>query len=113
MAFHHHIQQTLTATCTPTSGSNFPFGDTIVTCTAQDIAGNSASEQFTVTVSSTDQSTTLFTDDFENGLGRWIELGELEWRASPLDDYVAIPGRTTSNNVAEAARSRLYIRNEK
>ena len=36
------------------------------------------------------------------GLCRWIELGELEWRASPLDDYVAIPGRTTSNNVAEA-----------
>lgn len=40
----------LTATCTPPSNSTFPPGATPVTCTALDVAGNSASCGFTVTV---------------------------------------------------------------
>ena len=37
-------------TCTPASGSTFPVGSTQVTCTATDIAGNTATKTFTVTV---------------------------------------------------------------
>lgn len=39
-----------TVTCQPPSGSQFPVGDTTVTCTAVDAAGNTASGDFTVTV---------------------------------------------------------------
>ncbi len=38
-------------TCTPPSGSTFATGTTVVTCTASDARGNSASGSFTVTVS--------------------------------------------------------------
>ena len=37
-------------TCTPPSGSIFPVGTTIVTCTATDLVGNPGSGTFTVTV---------------------------------------------------------------
>ena len=40
-------------TCSPASGSVFPFGTTVVTCTAKDKAGNKASATFTVTVKDT------------------------------------------------------------
>ena len=40
-----------TASCVPAPGSNFPLGNTTVTCNANDLAGNAAvSTQFTVTV---------------------------------------------------------------
>src|SRR4030095_7402910 len=39
--------------CTPPPGSTFPFDQPTVTCTAVDLAGNSASCSFKVTVSST------------------------------------------------------------
>jgi len=38
-----------TLECTPASGSTFPLGETTVTCTATDAAGNQASDDFTVT----------------------------------------------------------------
>ncbi|HSH15974.1 MAG TPA: IPT/TIG domain-containing protein, partial [Verrucomicrobiae bacterium] len=40
-----------TLVCTPPSGSLFPPGETLVTCTATDVAGNVAECAFTVTVS--------------------------------------------------------------
>lgn len=36
--------------CAPASGSTFPLGATVVTCTAEDAAGNVAEETFTVSV---------------------------------------------------------------
>lgn len=38
------------ASCTPASGSAFPIGTTTVTCTATDLAGNTSSTQFDVSV---------------------------------------------------------------
>ncbi len=43
--------------CSPPSGSFFPIGTTIVTCSVSDAAGNPASESFTVTVSDTQPPT--------------------------------------------------------
>ena len=39
-----------TVTCVPASGSTFPIGTTTVTCTARDLANNTTSKTFTVTV---------------------------------------------------------------
>jgi hypothetical protein len=39
--------------CSPASGSTFQLGDTVVTCTATDEAGNTSSATFTVTVKDT------------------------------------------------------------
>ena len=36
--------------CVPGSGAQFPLGGTVVTCSAQDLSGNTASESFTITV---------------------------------------------------------------
>jgi len=40
----------VTHSCAPASGSTFPIGVTTVTCTALDLAGNSTTRSFTVTV---------------------------------------------------------------
>lgn len=45
-----NVDGSLTASCTPASGSGFAFGPTTVTCTAQDAAGNTGSGSFVVTV---------------------------------------------------------------
>jgi len=46
--------------CTPPSGSLFPIGDTVVTCTATDPSGNTASQSFTIHVAgATEISTAL------------------------------------------------------
>jgi hypothetical protein len=44
------VDGALTPTCTPASGSAFGFGNTTVTCSATDAAGNRGSATFTVTV---------------------------------------------------------------
>ncbi len=48
------VYGTLPVTCTPASGSTFPFGTTTVKCTASDTRGNTASASFTVTVVDTE-----------------------------------------------------------
>lgn len=52
-AFDDDVTADGVATCVPASGSVFAFGDTPVTCTATDEAGNSASASFIVTVQDT------------------------------------------------------------
>lgn len=44
------VDGTLTASCTPASGSKFALGTTTVTCSATDQAGNKGTETFTVEV---------------------------------------------------------------
>ncbi|WLR46547.1 HYR domain-containing protein [Halobacillus litoralis] len=41
---------TVTSVCTPASGSFFPVGTTVVTCTATDASGNTSTCTFTITV---------------------------------------------------------------
>jgi hypothetical protein len=40
-------------TCNYDSGDTFPIGETVVTCSAEDAAGNPAEEPFTITVQDT------------------------------------------------------------
>jgi len=44
------VDGSVVVTCDPASGSTFPIGDTTVTCTATDVAGNTANSTFKVTV---------------------------------------------------------------
>lgn len=46
--------------------------------------------------------TTIFSDDFASGLGKWNTSSGRSWGTSTLDDRVAISGKTLSNIVAEA-----------
>jgi hypothetical protein len=48
-----NIDETLTTTCLPASGAVFALGDTTVTCTATDAAGNIGTASFIVTVRDT------------------------------------------------------------
>lgn len=45
-----NVDGTVPVSCTPLSGSTFPIGSTVVTCSATDAAGNSAQSTFTVVV---------------------------------------------------------------
>jgi hypothetical protein len=47
------VSGTLAVTCDATSGAQFGLGDTVVTCSAADAAGNSATTQYTVSVRDT------------------------------------------------------------
>jgi TolB protein len=47
------VDGSVAVTCTPTSGSTFPYGTTTVDCSATDKAGNAASASFKVTVQDT------------------------------------------------------------
>jgi hypothetical protein len=48
-----NVDEILTPTCNPQSGSIFQVGTTTVTCTATDAAGNASTNSFTVTVNYT------------------------------------------------------------
>jgi hypothetical protein len=45
-----NLDGTVAVTCEPPSGSMFPVGDTVVTCSATDRAGNTGSRSFLITV---------------------------------------------------------------
>ena len=49
------------AICSPPSGSTFPLGDTLVTCSVTDGAGNTGSASFTITVEDTTAPETTIT----------------------------------------------------
>jgi hypothetical protein len=55
------VDGSLTATCSPPSGSSFQLGGTTVTCTATDGHGNSDQKNFTVTVTFDDITKPTFT----------------------------------------------------
>lgn len=54
------VTPALTVSCTPASGSTFAVGDTVVTCTAADAAGNVATGSFVVTVTLTSTPEEVF-----------------------------------------------------
>jgi hypothetical protein len=56
------VDGTVTAVCVPASGSVFPFGATLVTCTATDTAGNAATDSFTIHVADTTDPSAVCTD---------------------------------------------------
>jgi hypothetical protein len=76
-----------TLICTPLSGSVFAIGDTLVTCTATDAAGNAATDDFSVHVKgAAEQLADL--GDAVNGVGPGTSLRD------KVNDAQAALGRT-------------------
>ena len=59
-----NLDDVVVVTCAPSSGSVFPLGNTGVTCSASDAAGNPAATAFTVTVADTVGPVLTVPDDF-------------------------------------------------
>jgi hypothetical protein len=75
------VDGSITPTCTPASGSTFPLGDTTVTCTATDAAGNTATSTFKVTVS--DATPPVITPEVQGSCGRLLLQDRCEARRRP------------------------------
>ncbi|MCH8086078.1 MAG: HYR domain-containing protein, partial [Thaumarchaeota archaeon] len=58
-----NVDQIITPTCSPSSGSFFPIGETTVECTAIDSAGNTSDKSFTVTVELKDFDVPIWVKD--------------------------------------------------
>lgn len=66
----------VTVNCAPVSGTNFPFGDTTVTCNAKDSSNNSAiPTTFKITVQDKTVPTIKCPGDIEGKIGQPISLG--------------------------------------
>ena len=76
-----NIDELLTPTCNPISGSVFPIGTTEVTCTATDSAGNTSSNSFNVTI---EFSGILIPD--------WIKSVAGFWHAGDINDASFLEG---------------------
>ncbi|NWG38178.1 chitobiase/beta-hexosaminidase C-terminal domain-containing protein, partial [Nitrososphaera sp.] len=50
----HDVEGMLTTTCSPESGSFLPVGESVVSCSATDLEGNTATAEFTIMVLTTD-----------------------------------------------------------
>jgi uncharacterized protein len=60
-----NLDGAIVPSCAPASGSAFPIGTTLVTCTAADVHGNNASASFHVTVALQDANI-IFAQDWSN-----------------------------------------------
>jgi hypothetical protein len=83
----------VTVVCTPASGSVFPIGTTTVNCTATDVANQTATCSFTVTVNLSPGSPYVYFQNFENDSGpEWSLPGrirgalELSWSGPRLEN---------------------------
>jgi hypothetical protein len=88
--------------CTPSSGSAFPTGETTVTCTATDAAGNSSQCSFKVTVNGSRLS-------IERAVCvRWDCGGTLQYADDPGGPWTDLPGATSPYCVPASEAHRYY-----
>jgi len=76
-----NVDELLTPTCSPQSGSLFPVGVTTVICTAIDAAGNANTNSFTVTI-----------DYKEFEIPEWVKNVASFWYADDIDDASFLTG---------------------
>lgn len=71
IAANDDVDGAVPVTCSPSSGSFFPIGTTIVTCTATDTSGNTVADYFRVTVLDNEAPVIIVPDDITvpNDLG--------------------------------------------
>jgi hypothetical protein len=83
-----NVDGNVSVTCTPPSGTTFPLGTALVSCTAKDLAGNVASGTFSVTVKDTNAPALSVPNDLvveatgPNG-------ANASWTATAVDDVTA------------------------
>jgi hypothetical protein len=106
-------------TCAPASGSLFPIGDTTVTCTASDAAGNTATGSFLVHVNGPAEQLAALLASVE-GLGpghalsnkvRRAQLhlatGDVAATCEDLDGFIALAKAQSGKKLSQAAGSSL------
>jgi large repetitive protein len=76
-------------TCAPASGSVFPLGDTIVTCSADDAAGNVGTADFLVRVSDTSAPVLTVPADF-TAAPTSADGAVVTWTATAADNVTAL-----------------------
>jgi len=77
----------------PASGSHFPIGDTLVTCTATDSSGNTDTCTFTVTVTFQNEPPNAVDDDFEmteGGCQSFSVIGNDEDESKPTLEVTSV-----------------------
>ena len=74
-----NVDQILTPTCSPSSDSLFPIGETIVECSAIDSAGNKSEKSFTVTI-----------EFKESNVPIWVKDVAGFWCSDEIDDAAFI-----------------------
>lgn len=89
--------------CVPASGSTFPLGVTMVTCTATDSGGNTATCSFTIVVCDPNQPTTYVDDDYANNqVGDMVNFPD-DGNPGPhvvgCDAFATVQGGITAVNV--------------
>ncbi|MFH1670689.1 MAG: PKD domain-containing protein, partial [Patescibacteria group bacterium] len=88
--------------------ASLSIGEHVITLNVADNGGDSHEDDITVLVSPGEtepQEPTSFSDDFQNGLGNWINGGTIFWAdTAPAEEQV--PGSTVSNRVAHAQECR-------
>jgi hypothetical protein len=91
--------------CTPPAGSVFPIGTTVVTCTASDMAGNTADCSFTVTL----RGPRL---QVERAIIVTWDCGILQGADNVTGPWTDIPGATSPYCVPSSGAHRFYrVRN--
>jgi len=75
------VDGSVTVTCTPVSGSTFPFGTTTVSCSAKDKAGNSASGSFKVKVAVPAVTVSLLASNGSGLSGAVVQYYSGGWKA--------------------------------
>jgi hypothetical protein len=105
--------------CEPPSGSTFPIGDTTVTCTASDSAGNTATGTFTVHVrGASEQLASLAAAVSRLGPGSalrnkvrlaqsYLDSGDTASACSALDGFIALVKAQTGKTLTPTQASML------
>ncbi len=92
--------------CTPPSGGTFALGATQVTCTAHDIAGNTGTAAFTVTVTdATPPVITAATTGTPGTNGWFTSAVEIVWTVSDPESPVTTTGCGTISVVEDGVRT--------
>jgi len=88
--------------------TSLSIGEHVITLKVTDNGGESHEDDITVLVSPGETEPpepTSFSDDFQSGLGNWINGGTIFWiDSAPAEEQV--PGSTVSNRVAHAQKCR-------
>jgi predicted metallo-beta-lactamase superfamily hydrolase len=97
-----NIDGSITPTCSPASGANFPVGTTTVTCSATDTHGNTGTDSFHVTVTLVDTTPPVVTAPADISTTTTVSSGKSVSFSASATDNLDGPRPTTCNPASGA-----------